>query len=96
MHTGMDKLIVKDHVARLRHASEEARVRIEAGIEQKPRGRLVEGGNGPLERFGVAGVAVEQARASAADGVGAMGGGEFGHEGGAEEGRGREGQEVVG
>ncbi len=103
VHAGVDELVVDQHIPRLRHTGEEAGIGVEARVEQQPGGGVVEGGDVALQPLGVRRVAVQQARAPAAQAETARVALalaralalQLGGEGGVEAGRGGEGEEVV-
>lgn len=94
----VDQLVVDDAVAGLGRAGKEARVGLEARVEEQRGRRAVEGGNVALEGLGGRRVAVEQARAARAERKGAAGGrvGEAGEVGGLDGRVGGEGEVAVG
>jgi hypothetical protein len=56
----MDQLVVHNHITRLRRTAEQARVGLEARVEEQTGGRTVESRGGALERLRHGRVAVEQ------------------------------------
>lgn len=70
----MDILIVQHDIARLRYTGEKSTVGVKARIEKKRGRSAMERGDSVLERLGVDGVPVEQARAGAAQTEGRAGG----------------------
>lgn len=72
MHARVDRSVVDDSVVGLGYAGEETRVGVEAGVEETSCFCAVEGGDVGFEGLGEGAVAVEEARAAAAE----AGGGE--------------------